>query len=165
MKGVAPSAQLARRQQRDRFVGQRAGYVNTNPLDITDFAAASFQIGFVGVERLRNGDRLGCPTAIRASERTLSCACQKVSTSLPSASAKSSAAPIVRTQLPHLPSATRIPHTPPLLLRRYPSPSPFATRTNVGLIATGRLSRAERVSRVDERIDRVILCLVFVLPT
>jgi len=63
----------------------------------------------------------------------------------------------VRTQLLRLPSATRMTQTPPLLLRRYPSPRPFATRTNVGLIDTGRLSRAERVSRVDERIDRAML--------
>src|SRR5262249_59629392 len=55
--------------------------------------------------------------------------------------------------------------TPPLLLRRYPSPRPFATRTNVGLIATGNLSRAERVSRVAERIDLAILYLAFVLLT
>src|SRR5262249_47237038 len=66
---------------------------------------------------------------------TLSWACQKVSTLMPSASAKSSAAPIVRTQLLRLPSATRMTQSPPLLLRLYPSPRPFATRMNVGLIA------------------------------
>src|SRR5215472_119778 len=56
--------------------------------------------------------------------------------------------------------------TPPLLLRRYPSPSPFATRTNVGLIDTGiSFSRAERVSRVDERIDLAMLYPAFISPT
>src|SRR5262249_44796710 len=98
-------------------------------------------------------------------ERTLSWACQNVSTSLPSASAKSSAAPIVRTQLLRLPSATRMTQTPPLLLRRYPSPRPFATRTNVGLIDTGNFNRAERVSRCDERIALALLFPAFFLAT
>ena len=69
------------------------------------------------VPDLRLGSAVAAPSA-RASERTLSWACQKLSTSPPSASAKSSAAPIVRTQLPRLPSATRMTQTPPLLLRR-----------------------------------------------
>src|SRR5215470_8007166 len=84
---------------------------------------------------------------------------------MPSASAKSSAAPIVRTQLLRWPSATRMTQTPPLLLRRYPSPRPFATRMNVGLIETGNFNRAERVSRVDERIALAMPYPAFILPT
>src|SRR5262249_15965976 len=84
---------------------------------------------------------------------------------MPSASAKSSAAPIVRTQLLRLPSATRMTQTPPLLLRRYPSPRPLATRMNVGLIATGNFNRAERVSRVDARIALGMPYPAFILPT
>jgi hypothetical protein len=38
-------------------------------LDIGEVAVAGFQIGFVGVERLRDGDLLGCPATIRARER------------------------------------------------------------------------------------------------
>src|SRR5262249_41060139 len=79
--------------------------------------------------------------------------------------AKSSAAPIVRTQLLRLPSATRMTQPPPLLLRRYPSPRPFATRMNVGLIDTGNFNRAERVSRVDERIALAMPYPAFILPT
>src|SRR5262249_58667901 len=84
---------------------------------------------------------------------------------MPPASSKSSAAPTVRTQLLRLPSATRMTQTPPLLLRRYPSPRPFATRMNVGLIDTGNFNRAERVSRVDERIALAMPYPAFILPT
>ena len=38
-------------------------------MDIGDVTVAGFQIGFVGVERLRDGDRLGCPATIRARQR------------------------------------------------------------------------------------------------
>jgi hypothetical protein len=38
-------------------------------LDIGDVTVAGFQIGFVGVERLRDGDRLGCPATIGARQR------------------------------------------------------------------------------------------------
>src|SRR5262249_31607492 len=63
------------------------------------------------------------------------------------------------------PLATRMTQTPPLLLRRYPSPRPFATRMNVGLIDTGNFNRAERVSRVDERIALAMPYPAFILPT
>src|SRR5215472_16427167 len=41
----------------------------TDACDIPGIAAAGFQIGLVGGERLCNGDRLGCPAAIRTGER------------------------------------------------------------------------------------------------
>src|SRR5262249_10572920 len=53
-------------------------------------------------------------------------------------------------------SATRATHVPAVWLRRYPRLRPRPILMNTGFLAIGNLSRDERVSRIDDRVDRAI---------